>query len=154
MPIADALLTDLVRRHQDDERACFVMLYPLASDGVRWPPDAQAPWPFQDWPDELRVAWVNRAWHEIYALPRGESPVGWSLARMVGSVENARRLLYGFYSGGGRTVARVLRHRYDGTLVLLEGHYRVIERDGHILGHVGLESDITEQLSRAEDAEA
>lgn len=144
MSPTDALTRDVIRRFAEDDRACFLMTYP--GEGLRWPPDGDVRATLARMAPQLRIAWVNRRYLETYAFPAQRSPLGWSMARLVGHPEAVIGVLSGFYDAGGHTRARLIRRRQDGTIAMLDGEYHVIESNGRILGHYGLEEDITSSL--------
>ena len=144
MSPTDTLTRDVIRRFAEDDRACFLMTYP--GEGLRWPPDGDLRVVLARMAPQLRIAWVNRRYLETYAFPRQRSPLGWSMARLVGGTTQVLGVLQGFYDAGGHTNARLIRRRQDGTIAMLDGEYHILESGGRILGHYGLEEDITAKL--------
>ena len=149
MSPTDTLPRDVIRRFAEDERACFLMTYP--GEGLLWPPDGDPRGVLSRMAPQLRIAWVNRRYLEVYAFPRQRSPLGWNMGRLVGRADAVEGVLRGFYDAGGHTHARLLRRRQDGTIAMLDGEYHVIEANGRILGHYGLEEDITSTLVAVPD---
>lgn len=149
MAPTEALARDVIRRFADDDRACFLMTYP--GEGLRWPPEGDPRVVLARMAPQLRIAWVNRRYLDIYAFPAQRSPLGWSMSRLVGSPDAVVGVLRGFYDAGGHTNARLIRRRQDGTIAMLDGEYHVIESNGRIYGHYGLEEDITSKLVSAPD---
>lgn len=144
MASGDVLIRDITRRYLDHDRACFIMTWP--GEGIVWPPPEDRLAYLLRQVTLLRVSWVNPRYLDMYAFPRSSSPIGWTMAELVGSPRHAAAVLRDFYEGGGHSRARMLRHRMDRSVLLLEGEYRKLEVDGRIIGHYGIEEDITTEL--------
>jgi len=96
--------------------------------------------------DALRITHVNDRYLDLYAFPRGRSPVGWSLDHLTGSRTAAIRLLVEFYAIGGLSQVELMRHRQDGHLMKLRGEYQILTHGRRVIGHYGLEDDVTIDL--------
>lgn len=144
MAPSDMFIRDITRRYLDHDRACFIMTWP--GEGVAWPPREDAARFLLRNVGRLRISWVNPRYLEMYAFPATGSPLGCTMAELAGSPRTAAGVLKDFYDGGGHTRARMLRRRMDGSVMLLEGEYRMLQVEGRIIGHYGIEEDITTEL--------
>lgn len=143
-PEIDALIEQY---HGDDTAAFFLMAFDDGGD-ISWPPArGKRIVTLRRCMRHLRVRYINDQYLNIYNFPDGRSPVGWRMPELVGSVSSAAAVLSDFYDNGFSRVMMV-RPRRDGHLMTLRGEYRVLRSGSRIIGHYGVELDITARMVR------
>lgn len=150
MPEVEALIA---RYAQDDAAAFFLMTF-ADGEGLHWPPPAATTSraaAVRRAVSQLRICYVNDHHLHIYSFAAGTSPLGWGMERMTGSTRAAAAVLEDFYDHGGFSRVMMLRPRMDGHLMWLRGEYRVLREGDRIIGHYGIEVDVTARLVRPPD---
>lgn len=135
--------TLISRYAADADVAFFVMLFE-EGEGIVWPPpEGQFETVLRQGVDGLRMVYVNRQYLNIYGFPATETPIGWKMSDLTGSRTSAFGVLAQFYERGGHSEVMMVRPRMDGHIMTVHGEYRALYANGRIIGHCGLERDIT-----------
>ena len=141
----------LIARYAGDDAAAFFVMTFADGGGLRWPPADSRLAALRYAVSQLRISYVNDQHLHIYSFPEGESPLGWGMAELTGSARGAAAILEDFYDNGGFSRVMMVRPRMDGHLMWLRGEYRVLREGDRIVGHYGVELDVTDRLVRPPD---
>lgn len=142
-------ISALIEQYSDDDTAAFFLMTFDDGGDILWPPErGQRIATLRRCIRHLRIRYVNAQYLNIYNFPRGQSPLGWRMSELTGTPSAAAAVLSDFYDNGGFSRVMMVRPRLDGHLMTLRGEYRALRSGDRIIGHYGVELDITARTVR------
>jgi PAS domain-containing protein len=134
---------NLIEKYENSGDAFFIMH--LSGEGISWQDDTDKAFMLDYVLDHLKISYVNRAYVDIYCYDGKGHVLGRTPRDIFGSPEIARDILGDFYDKKENTGVFLTLNAL-GEKLWLAGAYGVLLKHGKIVGHYGIEKDVTRQM--------